>query len=115
MNAHNDIKRTPHIMLTQWKTLAAVTAFTLSLAACDAVSGRETAGQYVDDTTITTQVIAEIVKDPSLKKMQVSVETLEHEVQLSGFVDSPQNVARAGDIASHVKGVKSVRNDLVVR
>jgi osmotically-inducible protein OsmY len=102
-------------MPTQWKTLAAVLTFTMTLAACDAVSGRETAGQYVDDTTITTQVVAEIVKDPSLKKMQVSVETLEREVQLSGFVDSPQNVARAGDIARRVAGVRSVRNDLVVR
>ncbi len=86
-----------------------------SLGACDAISGRETAGEYVDDATITTKVIAEIVQDPTLKKFQVSVETFQNVVQLSGFVDSSQNVTRAGTLASNVRGVRSVKNDLIVR
>ena len=97
------------------RTFVAVLVIAVSVAACDAVSGRETPGEYVDDTTITTTIIAEIVKDPSLKKFQVSVETLDHVVQLSGFVDSAQNVSRAGDLARNVRGVRSVRNDLIVR
>lgn len=86
-----------------------------SLGACDAISGRETAGEYVDDTTITTKVIAGIVQDPTLKKFQVSVETFQSVVQLSGFVDSAQDVARAGSLAGNVRGVRSVKNDLIVR
>ena len=97
------------------KSFLAMLALALPIVACDAIAGRETAGEYVDDTTITTRVIAEIVKDPSLKKFQVSVETLQNVVQLSGFVDSAQNVTRAGDVARNVPGVRSVKNDLTVR
>lgn len=93
----------------------AVLILAVSVAACDAVSGRETAGEYLDDATITTRVIAEIVKEPTLQKFQVSVETLEKVVQLSGFVDSTQKVSRAGELARGVQGVRSVKNDLVVR
>jgi len=34
---------------------------------------------------------------------------------LSGFVDSAEYVAKAGEVAGHVQGVKEVKNDLVVK
>jgi hyperosmotically inducible periplasmic protein len=92
-----------------------VGALALSLAACSAVQGRETAGQYVDDTTITTKVKAALLRDEGLKGHQVNVETMEGTVQLSGFVDSAQQAARAAELARGVEGVKSVRNSIVVR
>jgi osmotically-inducible protein OsmY len=95
--------------------LLAVLLLAGPVMACDAIQGRETAGQYVDDATITSKVIAAIVKEPSLSKLQVSVETLHQVVQLSGFVDSAQDVSRAGELARGVSGVRSVRNDLVIR
>ena len=63
-------------------------ALTTSLAACSAMSGRESAGEYVDDAMITTKVEAAMFDDPSLKVMQIGVETMQDVVQLSGFVDS---------------------------
>lgn len=87
----------------------------LSLVSCAMFSGRETTGQYVDDTTITTKVKAQIFDDPYLKVLQVNVETMKGVVQLSGFVDSKQSEDRAVSIARHVKGVVSVKDDLVVR
>lgn len=66
--------------------LAAMAALTIFLMACDPIAGRETPGEYVDDTAITSKVIAAIIDDPILKKSQVNVETLQHIVQLSGFV-----------------------------
>lgn len=84
-----------------------------SAAGCAAISGRETPGEYVDDATISTKVRASIINELGLK--QISVETMQNAVQLSGFVDSPQIKARAGEIARGVSGVQSVRNDLVVR
>lgn len=90
-------------------------ALTTSLAACAAISGRETVGEYVDDATITTKVKAAMFDDPSLKVMQISVETMQNVVQLSGFVDSEQTKARAGERARSVEGVREVKNDLVVR
>jgi osmotically-inducible protein OsmY len=90
-------------------------ALASSLAACSAVEGRETAGQYVDDTTITTKVKAAIVNDEGLKGMQINVETMQGVVQLSGFVDTAQQAAQAAADARGVVGVKSVRNSIVVR
>jgi len=86
-----------------------------SLAACSAIEGRETAGQYVDDSTLTTKVKAAIVNDEGLKGMQINVETMNGVVQLSGFVDSSQQAAQAANDARGVTGVKSVRNSIVVR
>jgi osmotically-inducible protein OsmY len=72
------------------KRVLAALALTTSLAACAAMSGRETAGEYVDDAMITTKVEAAMFDDPSLKVMQIGVETMQDVVQLSGFVDSAQ-------------------------
>lgn len=75
----------------------------------------ETAGQYVDDSVITTKVKSAILGDPALKVTQISVETYQGKVLLSGFVDSPQSVQRAGEVARSVEGVKEVKNNLVVK
>lgn len=87
----------------------------LLLAGCAAFSGRETAGEYVDDASITASVKNEIFQDPKLKMFQIHVETFKNQVQLSGFVDSQREAARAGQIARSIKGVQSVNNNLVVR
>lgn len=75
----------------------------------------ESAGQYMDSSVITTKVKAALLNEPTLKSFQISVETFKDVVQLSGFVDSAQAVHRAGEVASRVTGVRSVRNDLIVK
>ncbi|MBE0596906.1 MAG: BON domain-containing protein [Desulfuromonadales bacterium] len=87
----------------------------LMFVGCTATAERESAGEYVDDTVITTKVKAAMVKEESLKAAQINVETFKTVVQLSGFVDSAQNVAKAGEVARSVKGVTSVKNDLLVK
>jgi osmotically-inducible protein OsmY len=89
--------------------------FIASLAACSMISGRETPGQYVDDTTITTKIKADILGEPTLKVLQINVETMQGVVQLSGFVDSKQSEDKAVALASRVRGVTSVKDTLVVR
>jgi osmotically-inducible protein OsmY len=86
-----------------------------SVAACAAIEGRETPGQYVDDTAISTKVKAQFVRDPVVKASQVNVETMQGVVQLSGFVDTPQEAERAAQLARNVEGVRGVRNDIIVR
>ena len=88
-------------------------ALATSFAGCAAISGRETSGEYVDDATITTKVKASIVNELGMKG--IGVETMQNVVQLSGFVDSPQIKARAGEIARGISGVKDVKNNLIVR
>lgn len=91
--------------------LVAVTAF----IGCAATEKRQSTGEYVDDSVITTKVKAAIFEEPTLKTMQIEVKTFKGEVQLSGFVDSAQSVTRAGEVARSVKGVTKVNNDLIVK
>ena len=88
-----------------------VTAF----LGCASTPTRESSGQYVDDSAITTKVKAAIFNDPSLKVFQINVETFKGAVQLSGFVDSAQSVRKAGEVARGVTGVRSVKNSLIVK
>lgn len=79
---------------------------------CASTASRESTGQYVDDSVITTKVKYAIAQDPQLKLREVNVETFKGRVQLSGFVSSQADIARATEIARSVTGVKSVANDL---
>ena len=82
---------------------------------CAATPQTASTGQIIDDSVITTKVKAAIFEDPTLKTLQIGVETFKGVVQLSGFVDSAQNVKKAGEVAGSVAGVVSVKNDLTVK
>ena len=93
------------------------TSFALitALMGCSQTKNQESTGQTIDDSAITTKVKAAIFEDPALKSLQINVKTFKGEVQLSGFVDSAQNVKKAGGVAEGVKDVTSVKNDLIVK
>lgn len=86
-----------------------------SLLVGTVAASSETPGQYLDDSVITTKVKAAIFEDPSLKSLEIEVETYKGIVQLSGFVDSAASVKKAGEVAGKVSGVVSVKNDLIVK
>ena len=75
----------------------------------------ERAGEYVDDSVITAKVKGAIFGDSTLKSMEINVETFKGVVQLSGFVNSRQDIHRAVEVAGNVAGVKSVKNDMRVK
>jgi osmotically-inducible protein OsmY len=89
--------------------------FIAALLACASTSKKESTGEYVDDSVITTKVKSQLAGDDLLKSLQISVETFKGIVQLSGFVNNQKAVEKAGQIARSVKGVKSVKNDLIVK
>jgi osmotically-inducible protein OsmY len=97
------------------RKILAVILLGTALTSCAMFEGRETAGEYVDDATITTRIKADILGDPALKVLQINVETMQGVVQLSGFVDSAQSEQRAVSIARHEKGVTSVKDALIIR
>lgn len=73
------------------------------------------AGAYFDDGWITTKVKASLVKDDLMNGLDVKVTTQNGVVQLSGFVESSDQVARAVKIASGVEGVKQLENNLLIK
>mgnify|MGYP001409785886 CR=1 FL=1 len=86
-----------------------------TFAACASTATRGSTGDYVDDSVITTKVKALLAEDDFLKSFQISVETYKGTVQLSGFVNSKQAVNKAGEIVRGVKGVNSLKNNLIVK
>ena len=86
-----------------------------TFAACSSTRTHESTGEYVDDSVITTKVKGLLAGDDFLKSFQISVETYKGTVQLSGFVNSQQAVNKAGEIARSVQGVRSVKNNLIVK
>ena len=73
------------------------------------------AGRVVDDSVITGKVKSALIADPTTKAYQISVETFQGKVQLSGFVDNSDARARAVEVARNVAGVKNVENDIQLR
>lgn len=70
-------------------------------------------GAAIDDAEITSKVKAAIFAEPGLKTLQISVDTVNGVVTLSGSVDSPAAIERAKGLASAVSGVKAVDNRLM--
>ncbi|MFI3158257.1 MAG: BON domain-containing protein [Methylococcaceae bacterium] len=85
------------------------------IVGCAGGTTHESTGEFLDDSVLTTKVKTSILGDSKLKMLQINVETYKGVVQLSGFVDSASAVARAAQLASTVKGVKSVNNSLIVK
>ena len=86
-----------------------------AFVACASTPKQESTGEYIDDSVITAKTKTQLASDDFLKSFQISVESRKGIVQLSGFVDSQKAVDKAGQIARGVEGVKSVRNDLIVK
>lgn len=100
--------------------IAAVAALGLpGLTACTQTQDRgeasRSAGQVVDDATISTRVKMALADDPNVSAMDVKVDTYQGRVQLSGFVDSRDQASRAAELARQVPGVQAVKNDLRVK
>ena len=85
------------------------------MAGCASTRTQESTGQYVDDSSITAKVKADILGDPALKVFDIGVETFKGVVQLSGFVNSAEIRNRAAVVAGRVSGVRSVKNSLIVK
>jgi osmotically-inducible protein OsmY len=86
-----------------------------TFAACSATRTHESTGEYVDDSVITTKVKSLLAADDFLKSFQIGVESFKGVVQLSGFVNSQKAVDKAIEITRSVNGVKSIKNDLIVK
>ncbi len=83
--------------------------FVLTLFGCSTPAGRS-AGEVIDDGTITTKVKSELLANNITKGLAVSVQTFEGAVTLTGAVDTEDQRKAAEDVARRVKGVKKVNN-----
>ena len=98
--------------ITRWLTTLVAIAFMALAVGCASTAKTEGTGEYVDDTVVTAKVKAAIFNEPTLKSAEINVETFKGVVQLSGFVNSREDVNKAVTVARQVPGVTSVKNDM---
>lgn len=90
--------------------LAVLLIFGLTFfAGCATMTGK-TAGEIIDDSTITTGANAIIVKDPDADYLKIDVDTTQGNVTLTGFVNSQETHDRIVKKIGELKGVKSVNH-----
>jgi len=76
---------------------------------------KTTVGTEIDDTVITTKVKSALLKDTGLESLDIKVETRKGVVQLSGFVDSQNQMDRAMAVAQGVDGISNVDNKIRIK
>lgn len=84
----------------------------ITVTGCASTKTQEATGQYFDDSVITSKAKTAILNEPSLSSAEINVETFKGVVQLSGFVNSSADIAKAVAVVQSIGGVKSVKNDM---
>jgi hyperosmotically inducible periplasmic protein len=97
-------------------TLAVMLGSSLLITGCTTEQrGGRSAGEYIDDKTLNARVKGALNDNPEYKFDDVKVESFKGTVQLSGFVTTADQKAKAGDIAKRVPGVQNVDNKITVK
>jgi osmotically-inducible protein OsmY len=97
------------------KSWVMVIALLAGLAACTATPTRESTGELIDDSAITTRIKSAMIRDSDVAASNISVETFRGTVRLSGFASTAREADKAEQIARNTQGVKSVKNDIRVQ
>lgn len=90
----------------------------LALAACASKPPEtsRTTGEFTSDAALTARVKSAIATDVGARTAAaINIETYRGAVQLTGFVDSREQAARAEEAAKKVGGVRSVKNDVRIK
>jgi osmotically-inducible protein OsmY len=98
---------------TRIATLSA--AILIALSGCAVTRGQESTGAYLDDTGITAAVKTHFIENKQVDASSIKVETLNGTVMLTGFAKNATEKSTAEALAWKVGGVKSVRNEILVR
>jgi hyperosmotically inducible protein len=101
-------------MIRAFKTVAVLLVILSFAVGCQSMTGKS-AGQNVDDASVTASVKSKLVGDTASNLTRVDVDTNNGTVYLNGVVDTPEQKARAEQLAWQAKGVKSVVNNLQVQ
>jgi len=101
-------------MIRAFKMSTVTLALLFFMTGCQALTGA-TMGENIDDGNITTSVKTQLASDRLVTLTRVGVETNNGVVYLTGEVETAEQRSHIGSLASQVKGVKRVVNNLQVR
>ena len=100
-------------MVRAFKILTVTLALLFFMTGCQAMTG-QTMGETIDDSYITGAVKTQLASDKLVSLTRVEVETNNGIVYLTGQVQTAEQRSHIGSLASQVKGVTRVVNNLQV-
>jgi hyperosmotically inducible protein len=100
--------------LTRSLIVLALALVAVVTASCTGLTGK-TAGENLDDATITAKVKTELAREQLGTLTRIDVDTDRGVVALNGVVDTASLRLRAADVARQVRGVREVVNNLQVK
>lgn len=106
--------RTLKLSTLAMAALLSIAALPTAQAGEPAAAGERSAGQIIDDATITADIKTSLLGDTRTKGFDINVDTLKGHVTLKGGADSLAAKQAATQIAAQTKGVVTVDNRLVV-
>ena len=78
-------------------------------------AGDRTAGEALDDSTLTANVKSALASDARTNAFRINVETRDSVVLLAGFVNTAEGRTAAGEVARGIRGVTRVDNQLAIK
>ncbi|MGZ8445112.1 MAG: BON domain-containing protein [Candidatus Binatia bacterium] len=105
------------MLISKLKLRQAITGLIMIVAlvsGCQSMTG-STAGQNVDDSTITASVKTKLASEKLSTLTRVEVDTVRAVVSLNGMVESSETRSRVEALVRQVDGVKGVNNNLQVQ
>jgi hyperosmotically inducible periplasmic protein len=97
-------------MNVRLSVIALITALFLGACASD-----RTVGERIDDAAIVTRANAALAGSAAVSAWDVSVESNNGVVLLSGFVDTNEERAEAERVVAQVDGVERVQNSIEIK
>jgi hyperosmotically inducible protein len=94
--------------------LLVVLLFAISGCAGSQKTGENPVSGVVDDSTITSRINHQMLKDDAVKARQIDVDTVGGHVTLTGVVATRKESVRAAQIARNIPAVKSVTNNIQI-
>ena len=89
--------------------------FMMFVAGCVGGRSARSSEEYIDEKLLNARVTRALNESPEYKLNRVVVQSFGGVVQLSGFVNTPDQRSKATEIAQGVSGVKSVENNITIQ
>lgn len=99
---------------SRWLLLTLLVAATSACSAAYRDPQARTPGQATDDLAIVTKVKTRLLAESAISGLRINVDVHQRVVTLRGKVPAKPLIDRAVELARSVKGVRSVRNELVL-
>jgi hyperosmotically inducible periplasmic protein len=103
-----------NILLTLRQALIGLVVIVALVSGCQSMTG-STAGENIDDSTITASVKTKLAGEKLSTVTRVEVDTIRGVVSLNGVAENAETRARVESLTRQVSGVKGVNNNLQIQ